>query len=116
MEEGVFRVQLPKTVSKSDARALQDALKQVNGVANAGSLAARGVDPGTVMLWVQAAGGTLNAASKALPLLKQVVETIRGKSVTGVTLEFPGGMKLSVDKASPEDIERLVKAFAGGGG
>jgi hypothetical protein len=72
--------------------------------------ATRFVDPAAVTLFVQLAGSVLGVAATAVPIIQKIVETIRGKGVSGAVIELPGGGKLSVDNASVKDIERLIRA------
>ena len=106
----VFTITLPKETPKSDVQAIQETIRQLDSVKGARPLTARGVDPQTIKLMVEIVSGALVAITSAIPLIKGAVDQIRKKGVSGATIELPNGVKISVDNASPADIERLVRA------
>ena len=106
----LFSVNLPKNTPKDQAKLIQKTLKEIQGVKDAGSDDARGIDPARVMLWVQTSSGLLGAAGTGASIVKKVAETIRGKGISGASIELPGGVKISVDNASASDIERIISA------
>jgi hypothetical protein len=54
-----FTITLPSTVSDDEMEALQAALREEESVEDTGSMAARGIDPGSITLWVQVATSVL---------------------------------------------------------
>ncbi len=66
------------------------------------------------LILVKVIGGALSDVAAALPVIRKIVETIRGAGVTGAEIELPNGAKISVDNASVDDIERLIAAASGG--
>ena len=95
----------------ADARKrVSDGLSALPEVESATPESTRFIDPASVSLFVQLAGSVLGVAATAVPIVQKIVETIRGKGVTGAVIEFPGGAKLSVDNASVKEIERLIRA------
>jgi hypothetical protein len=62
------------------------------------------------LLLVNVAGPVLQNVATAVPVIQKIIESLRGRGVTGATIELPDGTKISVDNASAEDIERLVEA------
>jgi hypothetical protein len=62
------------------------------------------------LLLVNVAGPVLQNVATAVPVVQKIIESLRGRGVTGATIELPDGTKISVDNASAEDIERLVEA------
>ena len=105
----LLNITLPKGASADDVQALESALKSIQDVQTTGRVTPRGVDPGEVMMWIKVGSGLLSLASTAVPVVKRVVDAIRGKGLKGVKLELPGGAKLEIDSASVEEIDKLVK-------
>jgi hypothetical protein len=65
---------------------------------------------GAALLVVSVAGPVLEHVATAVPVVQKIIEAVRGRGVTGATIELPDGTKISVDNASAEDIERLLEA------
>lgn len=110
--EDSFTITFPKTTSKNDVKAIKDTLVQLNAVEDMVALNARSVDPASIAVLVELVSGSLVAISTAVPLVKKVVETIRSKKIKGVTIKFPNGMEISVDKASVAEIQQLLQVAA----
>jgi hypothetical protein len=108
--QDLFSITLPDTASEKDIEALQDTLKTLDTVADAGADPDRGVDPASIMVWVQVVSGVLGAVSTAVPIVKKVIETIRGKGISGAKIKLPNGVEVAVDNASADEIERLLQA------
>jgi hypothetical protein len=108
--EDVFEIELPASATEEDAAALEDALKQLDEVEDAGSTESRGIDPGMVSLWVQAVSGSLGVIGTAVPIIRKVLGVIRGRGVRGARLKLADGTEISVDEASEADLERLIRA------
>ena len=105
-----FTITLPSTVSDDEMEALQTALREEESVEDTGSMAARGIDPGNITLWVQVASSVLGVVGTAVPIIQKVVRMIRGKGITGATIKLPSGAEISVDNASAAEIEKLLQA------
>jgi hypothetical protein len=45
-----------------------------------------------------------------VPIVKKVIETIRGKGISGAKIKLPNGVEVAVDNASADEIERLLQA------
>jgi hypothetical protein len=65
---------------------------------------------GAALVLVKVAGPALESAATALPLIQKIVELVRGRGVSGASIELADGTKISVDSASAADIERLLEA------
>jgi len=103
----VFRIELPEDLSHEDVTLLVQELHEVDEVVETSS------DTHSLtgaLVLVKVVGGVLGNVATAVPIVQKVIETIRGKGVTGAKIELPDGTKLSVDNASVEDIERLLAA------
>ncbi len=107
--QDIFKIALPASVSEKDIADLQDTLKTLDAVADAGADPDRGVDPASIMVWVQVVGGVLGAAGAAVPIIKKVAEIIRGKGISGAKIKLPNGAEIAVDNASLNEIERLLR-------
>jgi hypothetical protein len=65
---------------------------------------------GAALVLVNVVGPALEGATSALPLIQRIVELVRGRGVSGASIELADGTKISVDSASVADIERLIDA------
>ncbi len=109
MEE-ILQIAMPKSVSESDMETMLDDIRQIKGINDADTITYRGVDVGTLMSYVQLASGALGVASTAIPIIQQIIKTIKGKGVTGAEIKI-GEMSIKVDNASAAEIERLIIAL-----
>ena len=114
MPQDVFVVSLPPETDEAEREALEGELKEVDEVEDAGPSDLKSIDAATIEAWVQVATGVLTVATTAIPLIKAVVGRIRNRGIRGATIELPNGVKISVDGASSEEIERLVRAATQG--
>lgn len=102
----VLEIELPPSVSEEEQAELEKALRQLDDVDDAGPTGTRAIDPASIGLWIKLAADALGLA----PAVGKVVELIRGRRIEGATLKLPDGIEISVDRASVEDIERLLAA------
>jgi hypothetical protein len=108
MEE-ILEIVMPKSVSENDMDTILDDVRQIKGVKDADIRIDRGADIGTLMSYVQLASGALGVVSTAIPIIKQIIQSIKSKGVTGAEIKI-GEMTIKVDNASATDIERLILA------
>jgi cell division protein FtsX len=107
-------ITLPGSISAADIAEITQALKEiqaVESVKDTRSPVQRGVDPATLKVWVEIAVGVVGFVSAAMPLIKKVIATIRGKGISGAKIKLPNGTEISVDNASHEEIEKILKAM-----
>jgi hypothetical protein len=104
-----LRITLPAASTSDGARSISEALTSLPEVQSAEPSRTR-ADPASVLLFVQLAGSVFSAVATAVPIVQKIIGTIRGKGIKGAVIEFPGGVKLSVDSASVADIEQLIRA------
>ena len=96
-------IELPKETRPADVEALQSELKQLSDVQGAGRYKPRGLAPEDIMVWVKVAGAIA-------PLISQVVDMLRRRRIEKATITLPSGAKIEVDKASADEIQKLVAA------
>ena len=53
------------------------------------------------MLWVK-------LAAAAVPMITQIVDMLRKRRIERATITLPNGVKLETDKATAEEIQRLM--------
>lgn len=102
-------ITLPPGSASADATAINDALKDLPVVETSRTRQTRS-DLATIALLVQIASSVFTAVTTGVPAIQKIIATIRGRGIKGAVIEFPGGGKLSIDSASLEDIERLIRA------
>jgi hypothetical protein len=107
----VLKIRLPEDSEQVNLKEIETELKQVDGVKYAGSAKARGGELETALLVVQLIGQVMSAASTAYPTIQKIGSIFHRKGLKGVTVEGPNGIKISLDKASPEDVQKLVDAM-----
>jgi ferric-dicitrate binding protein FerR (iron transport regulator) len=102
-------IEFPRGTSPDTLRAVADELDQLDEVDQTKPSSERSV-LGAALLLVNVAGPVLQNVATALPVVQKIVEALRGRGVTGATIELADGTKISVDSASAEDIERILEA------
>lgn len=102
-------IEFPRGTPSDTVQSVADELEQLEQVDETNTPTERSVI-GVALLLVNVAGPVLEHAATALPVVQKIVEAIRGRGVTGATIELPDGTKISVDNASAEDIERILEA------
>jgi hypothetical protein len=102
----VLEIELPESVPPEDVAGLEQALRQLDEVEDAGPTETRAIDPVSIGLWLSVATDALALA----PALGKIVGLIRGRGIEGAKLKLPDGTEISVDRASVADIERLLAA------
>lgn len=109
MEE-ILEITVPKSVSETDMETILGNVRLIKGVEDADTRTNRGVDIGILMSYVQLASGALGVVGTAIPIIQQIVKTIKSKGVTGAEIKM-GDMTIRVDNASTADIERFILAL-----
>jgi len=108
----VVSIMLPDSSGESEQLALEEAIRQLDLVDDAGISVPRAIDPASVLLWVKLASTVIGGIGTAIPVIEKIVALIRGKGIRGARIELPGGARLNIDEASSAEIERLLKAAA----
>jgi len=106
----VFMINLPSSTSKSDVELIQNMLKQIDSVEDAVHKTTRVLDPVSITVLVTLVGSILGVVGTAVPIICKIVETIRGKGISGAKIKLANGNEISVDNASVSEIERIMKA------
>ncbi len=110
----ILTIALPGSISEADIAEITQALKEiqaVESVKDTRSPVQRSVDPATIKVWIEVAIGVVGFVSAAMPLIKKVIAMIRNKGIAGAKIKLPSGAEISVDNASPEEIEKILKAM-----
>jgi hypothetical protein len=109
-----FTISLPQSTSVEQRAEIETALRTDSDIDSTGRFEPRGggIDPASILLWVQIAGGIVTAAGGAAVLVERVVRLLRGKGIKGATITLADGAVLQVDSATASDIERLLKGAA----
>ena len=99
-------IELPPDLSEAEQDEIVASVKALDGVEQADNLGpSRSVDLETISVGVQLAtqlGGLVG------PVVKKIVELIRGKSIKGVKLSFADGTTVAVDEISGKDLDHLL--------
>ena len=96
-------IELPKDTPKDEVDALQAELKQLDGIRGTGVYTPKGLIIDDILLWAK-------VADVVVPLVLKVVDAMRRRKIEKATIVLPNGTKLDVDKASAEEIQRLMLA------
>ncbi len=105
----ILTITLPTSVSKTEIAEISQALKKVQAVESVQETTSRGVDPATAKIWIEVAVGVVGLVSAAIPVIKEIITMIRGKGISGAQIKLPNGTEISVDNASSEEIEKIIK-------
>jgi hypothetical protein len=106
----LLTITLPNSVSKTEIAEIAQSLKEAQAVESVQEKTSRGVDPATIKVWIEVAIGVVGFISAAMPVIKNVIATIRNKGISGAKIKLPNGTEISVDNANPEEIEKILKA------
>jgi hypothetical protein len=106
--EPVFRIDLPADTPPEQAQTLAAEIRTLAEVENTGTLAARGLDPVSIGVWVKLAVSVVGAVKTAVPVIEKVINQIRGKGVKGAKITFADGIVVSVDEISLKDLQALL--------
>ncbi len=111
----VVSIVLPEQVSEDDAQEIQDFLKNVDGIEDAGSISTRSMaDPASITLWVEVASGILGLVSTAVPVIQNLMEIFRKKNLPAAIIKLPDGTEIVFDKnSSPDEIANMIRAIKG---
>ena len=111
----VVSIVLPEQVSEDDAQEIQDFLKNVDGIEDAGSISTRSMaDPASITLWVEVASGILGLVSTAVPVIQNLMEILRKKNLPAAIIKLPDGTEIVFDKnSSPDEIANMIRAIKG---
>ena len=111
----VVSIVLPEQVSEDDAQEIQDYLKNVDGIEDAGSISTRSMaDPASITLWVEVASGILGLVSTAVPVIQNLMEIFRKKNLPAAIIKLPDGTEIVFDKnSSPDEIANMIRAIKG---
>jgi hypothetical protein len=104
-----LRIEFPRETPQDTVRSVADELDQLDEIDETSAETERSV-LGAALLLVNVAGPVLQNVATALPVVQKIVELLRGRGVSGATIELPDGTKISVDNASAADIERILEA------
>jgi hypothetical protein len=102
-------IEFPRGTPADTVQSVAAQLEQLDEVDRTDAPTERSI-VGAALLLVNVAGPVLQNVATALPVIQKIIESIRGRGVTGATIELPDGTKISVDSASAEDIERILAA------
>ena len=111
----VVSIVLPEQVSEDDAQEIQDILKTVDGIEDAGSISTRSMaDPASITLWIEVASGILGLVSTAVPVIQNLMEIFRKKNLPAAKIKLPDGTEIEFDKdSSPDEIANMIRAIKG---
>jgi hypothetical protein len=104
-----LRIEFPRETAQETVGSVADELDQLDEIDETSLGTERSV-LGAALLLVNVAGPVLQNVATAVPVVQKIVELLRGRGVSGATIELPDGTKISVDNASAADIERILEA------
>ena len=106
-----FTISLPEGISEDDIRDIKDLLKEIDSVDDTGEVSSRsGIDPQSIMLWVQLASGVLGVTSSGIVIAQKMKELFQKKRVSGARVKLPNGTEISLDTSSAEEIAKIIEA------
>jgi hypothetical protein len=108
--EDAFTITLSEGTLSTDLDTLQAELRELDGIADVGSMEALSVSPQEVMLWVQTAAGVIGVATAVVPLLEKIRGLFRKKSVRGAQVTLGDGTVIKFDDVTADELERLLQA------
>lgn len=109
----VVKVVLPQGTEEGTALDLSAELRRLEGVSGSGTTASRGLEIAALAVWLTVSSDAVGLANSAFELVQKIVDLVKGKGIQGVSIELPNGAKISVDRASAADIQKIVGALQG---
>lgn len=108
--KNILRMVLPR---HADPAAAEEARKEVAGLKEVKS--ARLVRPRSAaadaMLWISLAANVVGIAATGAGLIEKVRAAFKKRRLEGVHIELPDGVRVSLDTATPEEVQRLVRVM-----
>ena len=98
---------LPKGAAKEAADKLREEVSSIEAVSEARVVRPRSVGA-DAMLWISVAANVVGVATAGYALFEKVRRAIRKQKLEGVHIERPDGVRISLDKASPQEIQALL--------
>ena len=99
-------IELPPDLSEEEQNELVTSIQAIDEVEDAENLGpSRSVDLETISVGVQLAtqiGGLVG------PVVKKIIDVIKGRSIKGVKLSLPNGTTVAVDEISGKDLDNLL--------
>lgn len=80
---------------------------QMEGVQDAGVSQTRGLDPVSLMAWVQLGSAVASAVGAAVPVIQKILDLLRLRGHKNAHIRFPDGTEIQVE-ATPEEVARLL--------
>ena len=102
-------ITLPRTTPPEEIAAIRKELVSLREVKDSGVFKPKGITPADIKIWVDVAG-------VVVPLVRTIVEMLRKRKIEKATITLANGTRLETDRATAEEIERLVTAAAAGAG
>ncbi|MGQ0647339.1 MAG: hypothetical protein ACT4P7_07185 [Gemmatimonadaceae bacterium] len=106
----IFRMVLPSNADPGAAEQARQDLAELDGVESARLVRPRS-GAADVMLRVSVAANVVGIAAAGVSLLDRVRRALRKRRLEGVHIELPDGVRVSVDSATPEEVQKLVTAL-----
>lgn len=106
-----IQISFPSSAPRAEVDTIQNMLKNLNEIQDAGSIASRSVDPASIMIWIQVVSGMLGLVATGMPVIEKIIKMIRSKGISGAIIKLPNGTELPVDNASGSDIAKLLTAL-----
>jgi hypothetical protein len=103
---------LPKGAARDAAEKLREEVASLEAVDRAKVVRPRSVGS-DMMLWVSVAANVVGIATAGYALFEKVRGAIRKQKLEGVHIERPDGVRISLDKASPQEIQALLSELDG---
>ena len=99
-------IELPPDLSEDEQNEIVASVQALDGVEQADNLGpSRSVDLETISVGVQLA---TQIGGLAGPVVKKIIDVIKGRSIKGVKLSFADGTTVAVDEISGKDLDHLL--------
>ena len=108
--KNILRMVLPK---HSDPKAAEEArkdLEEMKEVKNVRIVRPRS-GAAEAMIWISVAANVVGIAATGAGLLEKLRAAFRKRRLEGVHIELPDGVRVSLDSATPEEVQHLVRVM-----
>jgi hypothetical protein len=106
-----FTIVYPGNVKPEEVAIIEQDIAKVSNIKHVTPQRSRGVDISSIATIVQLAPTAVQAAGAVAQCAKSVMDIFNKRGMKGIKIKTAGGVELSIDKGSVDDVEKLVAAL-----
>jgi hypothetical protein len=103
----LITLELPRGVDRTVLDELQAVALASEAVEDVGTLDTRALDPASLGVWVQLAGGAVGLADRLIDVVTKLLGIVRDKGIKGAKLKLEN-VEIELGAMSVDEFERVV--------